>query len=267
MARYKDYNPAQDRFIAVSFRDQIIPGSFEHTLCEVIDHHVDMTPFETRYNNDVTGRLAYDPAVLLKIVLYGYYKGLISSRRIADACEVNVIFMALSADTRPHFTTIANFVAKMHREIASVFTDILIYAYALNLIGKDTFAIDGCKLPSNASKEWSPRTSCPLATFVHPGNSSGTFYELKHKQKKLQTVANSIIERHRARDDKEKNSPIAIADEKKRETYERKLEKIKTFISTQKENIGPSGKERKSNITDPLPAIAPAWRVYRTSCT
>ncbi len=121
-----------------------------------------MRPFEARYKNDETGRLAYDPAILLKIVLFGYYKGMTSSRRLAEACERNVQFMALTADTQPHFTTIADFVASMHQEVAGVFRDVLIYADALGLIGKDTFAIDGCKLASNASKEWSgagPMTS------------------------------------------------------------------------------------------------------------
>ena len=78
------------------------------------------------------GALAYDPAVLLKIVSYGYYKGIVSSRRLSEVCERNVQFMALSADTRPHFTTIADFIVQMHREVASVFTDVLMYASELN---------------------------------------------------------------------------------------------------------------------------------------
>lgn len=74
MARYKPYDVDQGKFIPVSFRDQILPGSFEYALHEIVEQHIDLTPFEARYTNDDTGRLAYDPAVLLKIVLYGYYK-------------------------------------------------------------------------------------------------------------------------------------------------------------------------------------------------
>jgi hypothetical protein len=75
MARYKPYDLDQGKFIPVSFRDQILPGSFEYSLNEIVDEHVDLTAFEDRYANDDTGRRAYDPSVLLKIVLYGYYKG------------------------------------------------------------------------------------------------------------------------------------------------------------------------------------------------
>lgn len=234
MARFQPYDVDQGKFIPVSFRDQILPGSFEYTLNEIVERHIDLTPFEDRYANDDTGRLAYDPAVLLKIVLYGYYKGIVSSRRLAEACERNVQFMALSADTRPHFTTIAEFVAQMHREVASVFTDVLMYASELNLIGKDTFAIDGCKLPANASKQW-----------------SGTLKELRHKQKKLEAAAQKIVARHQSQDAQEKRSPVTVQEQKKRATYERKIERIKGFLKTAKKNLGPSGQERKSNITDP----------------
>jgi transposase len=61
--------------------------------------------------------------------------------------------MALSADTRPHFTTIAAFVAELEEEIVSLFRDVLLYCEELGLIGKEHFAVDGWKLPSNASKQ------------------------------------------------------------------------------------------------------------------
>ena len=107
----------------------------------------------------------------------------------------------------------------------------------MGLISKDTFAIDGCKLPSNASKEW-----------------SGTHEELRKKQQKYEAAAKKIVARHRDRDDKEKLSPMAEQDDKKLATYKRKIEKIKDFLKSSKKNIGPSGNERKSNITDPQSA-------------
>lgn len=72
-------------------------------------NEVDLSVFEERYRNDETGAPAYDPATLLKIILFAYSRGFVSSRQIAQCCRKNIIFMALSADTRPHFTTIAEF--------------------------------------------------------------------------------------------------------------------------------------------------------------
>jgi transposase len=135
MARYKAYDLNQAKMIPISYSDQIVARSFEHALNELVEEHLDLSVFEQRYANDATGRLAYDPKVLLKIVLYGYYKGIISSRALAEACRRNVVFMAISADTRPHFTTLAAFVSELDREIVSLFRDVLLYASELGLIG------------------------------------------------------------------------------------------------------------------------------------
>jgi transposase len=117
MARYKDVHYEQDKLIPVSFHKQILPGTFEYTLSYLIDHELDLSQFDTRYHNDETGAPAFDPAVLLKIVIYAYSRGITSSRKIEQACRENIIFMALSADTQPHFTTIADFVATMDEQI------------------------------------------------------------------------------------------------------------------------------------------------------
>src|SRR5271169_4489544 len=127
MARYKAYNLKQDKMIPLSYTDQIVRGSFEYALNEIVEEHLDLTVFERRYRNDQTGRLAYDPKVLLKIVLYGYSKGIVSSRQLEEACRRNVVFMALSADTRPHFTTIAGFVSELEPAIVQLFRDVLLY--------------------------------------------------------------------------------------------------------------------------------------------
>src|SRR3954466_13224701 len=73
MARYKPYDLNQAKMIPLSYADQIVEGSFEHALNEIVEEHLDLTVFEKRYANDETGRPAYDPRVLLKVVLYGYY--------------------------------------------------------------------------------------------------------------------------------------------------------------------------------------------------
>ena len=157
MARYKHYDYDQTKMLPVSYERQILPGTFEHTLNELIDQQIDLTVFESRYRNDATGAPAYDPAILLKIVLFAYSKGITSSREIEKLCRENVLFMALSADTQPHFTTIADFISGSAEQIAQVFRDVLLVCDEAGLIGKQMFAIDGVKLPSNASKE--PRRS------------------------------------------------------------------------------------------------------------
>ena len=234
MARYKPYNLKQDKMIPLSYADQIVAGSFEYALNEIVEEHLDLRVFEQRYRNEETGRLAYDPKVRLKIVLYGYYKGMVSSRRLEEACRRNVVFMALSADTRPHFTTIAAFVSELEQEIVSLFRDVLLYGEELGLIGKEHVAVDGCKRPANASKQW-----------------SGTHAELRERQQKMEQAARAIVRRHRERDAHAPQGPLAEPDAKKLATYRTKIGKIKTFLASAKPNLGPRGNERKSNSTDP----------------
>src|SRR3990172_12324889 len=98
MARYKDYCYEQTKLIPISFHHQILPGTFEYTLNYLIDNEVDLSLFEQRYRNDETGAPAYDPAVLLKIILYAYSRGITSSRQIEQCCGQNIIFMATGSD-------------------------------------------------------------------------------------------------------------------------------------------------------------------------
>jgi transposase len=232
MARYKDVHYDQDKFIPVSFSKQILPGTFEYTLSYLIDHELDLSVFDARYCNDETGAPAFDPSVLLKIVIYAYSRGITSSRKIEQACRENIIFMALSADTQPHFTTIADFIARMDEEIVPLFRNVLLICDELKLIGGDMFAIDGCKLPCNASKSW-----------------SGTKAELKAKQKKLEKAARAMLKRHQDADTR----PGAEQTEREvqaAKAIKSKAKKICRWLNDNDDKPGKGGKPKKSNITD-----------------
>jgi len=233
MARYKEYCYEQDKFIPVAFSKQILPGTFEYTLSYLIDHVIDVSVFDTHYQNDETGAPAYDPALLLKIVLYAYSRGIISSREIEKACCENVLFMALSADSHPHFTTIAEFISTMSDAIEPVFRDVLLYCDELGLIGKEMFAIDGCKLPSNASKEW-----------------SGTKAELQKKQQKLERAVQRMLKVHRARDASSVTPDIEAKEQHYRYKLRQQINKLNHWLEHNEDKIGRSGRPLKSNVTD-----------------
>ena len=155
MARYRWYERDQTRLLPVLLSDQLQPGTIEHAIDYLVDNEIDLSGFASRYKNDETGAPAIDPAILLKVILLAYSRGIVSSRRIAQACGENVLFMAVSADTQPHFTTIADLVSTMGEEVIGIFRDVLTVCYSEGLIGGRMFAIDGCKISSNCSKEWS----------------------------------------------------------------------------------------------------------------
>jgi transposase len=233
MARYKPYSYAQGKFIPIHFESQILPGTFEYTLNRLIDHELDLSLFDLRFKNDGTGAPAYDPRILLKIVLYAYSRGIVSSRRIERACRENVIFMALSADTRPHFTTIADFISSMDTEVIHLFRDILLVCDDLGLIGKEMFAIDGCKIPSNASKEW-----------------SGTRADFEKKAAKLEQVIGQIIKAHQEQDWRQTDQDLAARETQYVATLHKRACKIRKWLKDHDDKPGKTGKPIKSNITD-----------------
>ena len=81
MAKYKAYDYSQKLFIPVSLEDQLMPGTLEFAIHTLVETRLDMSVFDGNYQNDETGRKAYDPKILLKAVLLAYSRGLISSRQ------------------------------------------------------------------------------------------------------------------------------------------------------------------------------------------
>jgi transposase len=233
MARYKEYSYEQGKFIPIHFDKQILPGTFEYTLSYVIDDEIDLSLFDQRYKNDETGAPAYDPAILLKIILYAYSRGIVSSRKIAQCCCENIIFMALSADTRPHFTTIADFISSLDDEIIVLFRDVLLICDEMKLIGKDMFSIDGCKLPSNASKEW-----------------SGTKADFQKKKQKMERAIRRILKKHREMDLTTADKDVIDNDKRYIATLHSRIRKIKRWLDANDDKPGKSGRPIKSNITD-----------------
>jgi transposase len=233
MARYKHYDYAQMKMLPVSFERQILPGTFEHTLNCLIEEEFDLSVFEARYNNDETGAPAYDPAILLKIILLAYARGVTSSREIAALCRENVVFMALSADTTPHFTTIADFISSLEREIVPLFRDVLLVCDEAGLIGREMFAVDGVKIPSNASKEW-----------------SGTRAELVQKAQKMEHAVGYLVRTHRAADRKAESPKQGQARQRQIKTLKAAIKKVKEFVGGTDDKVGPSGRVKKSNVTD-----------------
>lgn len=85
MARYKHIDTSP-RSLAVDLQRQLLPGTFEHAMNHLIDNELDLNSFDVHFKNDVTSATAYPPAMLLKVVLFAYAQGIVSSRdeRFAD---------------------------------------------------------------------------------------------------------------------------------------------------------------------------------------
>ena len=236
MPKFKHYDYKQSSMVVINYEDQLQPGTFEHTIHHLIDNKLDLSVFYPNYQNDDNGRPAYDPAILLKIILFAYAKGITSSREIQWCCETNILFKALSCDSVPHFTTIAHFVSSHADEIEALFEQILLICHQQGLLGNELFAIDGCKMPSNAAKEW-----------------SGTFKELEEKRNKLRRRIRHQLKEHRRLDKQDPDNQARLERSKQTlETLDKACDRIDRFLKQAAPRMGQGRrrKEVKSNITD-----------------
>jgi len=236
MPNFLPYDYNQSSMVVINYLDQLQPGTFEHAIHFLVTHKLDLSVYFSAYKNNDNGRPAYDPAILLKIILFAYSKGITSSREIEWCCQTNIIFKALSCDTVPHYTTIANFVSSHTQAIEALFEQILFTCDEQGLLGHELFAIDGCKMSSNAAKE-----------------VSGTFKELEHKRDKIKKLIKHHINEHKQLD---KDAPREEARIKRAKQATKTLtaafDKIDKFLKTSSPRMGKGRiqKEVKSNITD-----------------
>jgi transposase len=242
-------------FLSINLKEQILPGTFEWTLGYLFDR-MDLSSFEENYHNEKLGAAAYSPNILLKIIMFSYSRGIISSRKIERACKENITLKALAEDCEPDHSTIAAFVSRNSNAVQELFTQVLLQCSELKLITGEMFAIDGCKLPSNVSKEW-----------------SGKIAELKKKRDKLKKYIARLLSLHKELDGsvnaKKIQKPFmkTMGNDKERrkrsiKRLEKKLKKLDKFLQAAEPKKGFSGAEVQTNITDPESARIKSPRGY-----
>ena len=233
MPRYK-VNDQGWQFLAVDLSVQLRPGSFEYALNYLIDRELDMSAIEARYKNEEQGAAAYDPRVLLKIVLLAYSRGIISSRGMQAACERDVQFMAISGNSAPHFSTLANFVSGMGEAISKLFAQVLTICDRQGLIGRHLFAIDGVKLPSNASKA-----------------KSGKRKDYLRQVAKMEKAVEQILAKQRAADTGASEPQVERQAQRRLERLNNEAAKLREWLKAHPhDRKSAKGKPRLSNLTD-----------------
>ncbi len=234
MPRYKPYDYRQRQLMSISLEDQIRPGTLEYVIHLLVESELDFSGIEASYRNDDTGRPALDPRILFKIILLAYSKGIVGSRRIEQACKENILFMALSCGQAPDHSTLAAFVSGMTDQIMPLFQKVLLVCDSQGLLSGTHFSLDGLKLPSNASKEW-----------------SGTFAELSAKKSKLDDKLTRLVSDHVNQDkDKLESDEDQTLRDRQLKKLKQSSERIQKFLDSNEPRLGARNKEKKSNVTD-----------------
>jgi transposase len=148
---YRPWEPQRYRQEAHSPDAKLPEGDIVFFLLDTVSQ-LDLRRFYALYEDETRGAPPFDPAMMVCLLLYAYCVGVFSSRKIAQACERNLAFLAIVGQERPDFRTISDF-RKLHLEaFREVFVQVLRIAGEAGMVKLGNLATDGTKIQGNASR-------------------------------------------------------------------------------------------------------------------
>lgn len=146
---FKPYVQSQGQLLPQSLEESIAPDHLARLISHAVDQ-MDISSIEKLYS--VNGQHAYNPRMLLKVLIYGYASGIRSSRKLADKLNEDIVFMWLSGRQKPDFRTIADFRKGKLADFKMLFEQVLSTCMDIGLIRVGAISLDGSKILASASK-------------------------------------------------------------------------------------------------------------------
>src|SRR5271170_7669312 len=133
-----------------SLRDWLPEDHLAWTILDAVSE-MDLGAFYGAYRSDGHGRPAYEPSMMVALLLYAYANGTRSSRGIERSCSEDVAYRVIAANRVPDHSTIAEFHRRHQAALADVFTGVLSLCAQAGLVKVGLVAVDGTKVHANAS--------------------------------------------------------------------------------------------------------------------
>src|SRR5271169_1016268 len=147
--RFRSCDLNQAYLLPSSLQDWLPEGHLARFVAEVVEA-LDLAGIYAKYEaGDGRGLSAYDPRMMVRVLIYGYCRGVASSRRIERATYEDVAFRYLAADQHPDHDTIAGFRQTHLQELAGLFIQALRLCDKAGLVKLGHVAMDGTKLKAN----------------------------------------------------------------------------------------------------------------------
>ena len=143
-------NREQMYLMPVSIEAWLSEGHLAWFILDAVEA-MDISKFYLKYRADGCGRAAYDPQMMVCLLLYAYCLGVRSSRQIEQACEVDIAFRVITANQQPDYSTVCRFRSQNEKELGMLFTEVLRLCAKAGLLKAGIVALDGTKIKANAS--------------------------------------------------------------------------------------------------------------------
>jgi transposase len=188
-ANYLPYDPQQMLLLPEALQDWLPEGHLAHFISDTVDT-LDLSAFHARYDKGGPRNQPFHPAMMVKVLVYGYATGVFSSRKIARKLHEDVAFRVLAAGNFPAHRTIRDFRAFHLKELSELFVQVVRLAREMGLVKLGTIAVDGTKLKANASR--------------HKAMSYG---HMLKAEAELKAQIDALLKRAQQADEAEKNEP------------------------------------------------------------
>jgi transposase len=188
-ASYLPYHPQQQFLLPPSLEEWLPQGHLAYYIGDAVDQ-LDLSAFHARYAKDGPRNQPFHPAMMVKVLVYGYATGVFSSRKIAAKLHEDVAFRVLGAGNFPKHRTLSDFRALHLQELGQLFVQVVRLARECGLVKLGTIAVDGTKLKANASR-----------------HKAMSYQRMVEEQAKLEAEIGALLERARCTDEKEDAEP------------------------------------------------------------
>jgi transposase len=218
--RFRSGDLNQGLLLPPSLHDWLPEGHLARFVADVVEA-LDLSAIYGKYEEgDGRGLAAYDPRMVVRLLIYGYCRGVASSRRIERATYEDVAFRYLAADEHPDHDTIADFRKEHLAQLSQLFVQVLRLCQQAGLVKLGHVALDGTKVKANASKH-------KAMSYARMGE---TERKLEEEVKALLEEAARVDEEEDGKYGKGKRGDELPAELARRETRLRKIREAKAAL-------------------------------------
>ncbi len=209
---FRAWDVDQPWLLPPSVHQFVPPGHLAHFVRDTVREALDLSAIMGVYKAG-QGQPPYHPGMLVALLLYGYSRGIYSSRQLARACEERVDVMAVTGLNRPDFRTVSDFRKRHLPALRQLFVQVLRLCQTAGLVGLSHVAVDGTKLRANASKhkamsykhmvQQEPKLAAEVASWLDQADAADAAEDAQHgadrrgdetpdwmadKQRRLETI-------------------------------------------------------------------------------
>lgn len=149
---FKECNREQIYLMPPSLQEWLPEKDMAWFIIDVVEQ-IDLSSYYRKYRADGRGQEAYDPSMMVALLLYAYSNGIRSSRAIERLCERDIGFKVIAGEAKPDHTTIARFRQESGKGMEELFTEALRLCAKAGLVKVGVVALDGTKMKADAALE------------------------------------------------------------------------------------------------------------------